>query len=75
MHMTYRCETRTFDRLHCTCGRTIKPYDFEADNGDVSLVCPSCHEHLLQIELIEDNGDTFRAVNALFGIMVAPKPR
>jgi hypothetical protein len=48
--MSYRAETRTFDRLHCICGRMIKPHDLEAHDGGVSLVCPSCHEDLLQIK-------------------------
>jgi hypothetical protein len=48
---------RTYDRLRCECGRIIRHGDFEAHGDDVHLICPSCHQDLLQIELMKDDNE------------------
>jgi hypothetical protein len=42
--------TTRVNHLRCDCGREIRPYDLEADDGMVRLICAACHRDLLQIE-------------------------
>jgi hypothetical protein len=48
---------RITNHLRCDCGRVIKDRDLETGDSRVRLICPACHQDLLEIELIEDGDD------------------
>jgi hypothetical protein len=47
----WRADIRVKSSLQCACGRALQPYDVEADEQLVRLVCTRCHTELLVVEL------------------------
>ena len=45
-----RADIRVKSSLQCGCGRGVRPYDVEADEQHVRIVCPRCHAELLVVE-------------------------
>jgi dCTP deaminase len=45
--------------LHCVCGHVLNGHDLDLDKNQIRLICPRCHQQLLEITVavIDDQGE------------------
>jgi hypothetical protein len=46
---------RVLRDLRCPCGRQIDPHDVETFDDTIRVICASCHDLILEIELLSSS--------------------
>jgi hypothetical protein len=53
--VTTDARVRVARGLFCPCGRQLNPHDVDTFDGNIRLICTSCHDLLLEIEPLSSN--------------------